>query len=81
MEQEKQEGAKAKVLGQATGVKGQEQEIEVILEMAMGLDGVDVEALGATEEAVETEEEMVEVMELDVVVEVDEEDEKVQLEV
>ena len=49
--------------------------------MAMGLDEVDVEALGATEEAVATEVEMVEVMERDVVVEVDEEDEKVQLEV
>ena len=68
-------------MDQATGVKDQEQEIEVVLEMAMGLDGVDVEALGATGEAVATEVEMVEVMEKDVVVEVDEEDEKVQLEV
>ena len=49
--------------------------------MAMGLDGVDVEALGATEEVVETEVEMVEVMDKVVVVGVDEEDEKVQLEV
>ena len=50
-------------MGQATGVKGQDQEIEVVLEMAMGLDEVDVEALGGTEKAVETEVEMVEVME------------------
>ena len=63
VEQELQEGAKTKVLDQATGVKGQDQEIEVVLEMAMGLDEVDVEALGATEEAVATEVEMVEVME------------------
>ena len=63
VEQELQEGAKAKVLDQATGVKGQDQEIEVVLEMAMGLDEVDVEALGATEEAVAMEVEMVEVME------------------
>ena len=63
VEQELQEGAKAKVLDQATGVKGQDQEIEVVLEMAMGLVGVDVEALGATVEAMATEVEMVEVME------------------
>ena len=63
VEQELQKGAKAKVLDQATGVKGQDQEIEVVLEMAMGLDEVDVEALGGTEKAVETEVEMVEVME------------------
>ena len=50
-------------MGRATGVKDQDQEIGVALEMAMGLDGVDVEALGATEEAVATEVEMVEVME------------------
>ena len=61
VEQELQKGAKAKVLDQATGVKGQDQEIEVVLEMAMGLVEVDVEALGATEEAVATE--VVEVME------------------
>ena len=48
-------------MDQATGVKDQEQEIEVVLEMAMGLDEVDVEALGATAEAMEVE--MVEVME------------------
>ena len=47
-------------MGQATGVKDQDQEIEVVLEMAMGLDEVDVEA---TEEAVAMEVEMVEVME------------------
>ena len=63
VEQELQKGAKAKVLDQATGVKGQDQEIEVVLEMAMGLDEVDVEALGATGEAMATEVEMVEVME------------------
>ena len=63
VEQELQEGAKAKVLDQATGVKGQDQEIEVVLEMAMGLDEVDVEALGATGEAEAMEVEMVEVME------------------
>ena len=68
-------------MDQATGVKDQEQEIEVVLGMAMGLDEVDVEALGATGEAVATEVERVEVMEKVVVVEVDEEDEKVQLEV
>ena len=56
-------------MDQATGVKDQDQEIKVVLGMAMGLDEVDVEALVATEV------EMVEV------VEVDEEDEKVQLEV
>ena len=50
-------------MDQATGVKDQEQEIEVVLEMAMGLDEVDVEALGATGEVVATEVEMVEVME------------------
>ena len=50
-------------MGQATGVKDQDQEIEVVLEMAMGLVGVDVEALGATGEAMATEVEMVEVME------------------
>ena len=50
-------------MDQATGVKDQDQEIEVVLEMAMGLDEVDVEALGATEEAMATEVEMVEVME------------------
>ena len=50
-------------MGRATGVKDQDQEIEVVLEMAMGLDEVDVEALGATGEAVATEVEMVEVME------------------
>ena len=50
-------------MDQATGVKDQEQEIEVVLEMAMGLDEVDVEGLGGTEEAVATEVEMVEVME------------------
>ena len=49
--------------------------------MAMGLDEVDVEALEATGEAEAMEVEMVEVMDKDVVVEVDEEDEKVQLEV
>ena len=63
VEQELQKGAKAKVLDQATGVKGQDQEIEVVLEMAMGLDEVDVEALGATGEAEAMEVEMVEVME------------------
>ena len=62
VEQEWQEGAKAKVLDQATGVKGQDQEIEVVLEMAMGLDEVDVEGLGGTEEAMATEVKMVEVM-------------------
>ena len=81
VEQELQEGAKAKVLDQATGVKGQDQEIEVVLEMAMGLDEVDVEGLGGTEEAIATEVKMVEVMDKVVVVGVDEEDEKVQLEV
>ena len=81
VEQELQEGAKAKVLDQATGVKDQDQEIEVVLEMAMGLDEVDVEGLGGTEEAMATEVKMVEVMDKVVVVGVDEEDEKVQLEV
>ena len=50
-------------MGRATGVKDQDQEIEVVLEMAKGLDEVDVEALGATGEAMATEGEMVEVME------------------
>ena len=50
-------------MDQATGVKDQDQEIEVVLEMAMGLVGVDVETLVATEEAMATEVEMVEVME------------------
>ena len=50
-------------MDQATGVKDQEQEIEVVLEMAMGLDEVDVEALGATGEAEAMEVGMVEVME------------------
>ena len=50
-------------MDQATGVKGQDQEIEVVLEMAMGLDEVDVEALEATGEAEAMEVEMVEVME------------------
>ena len=50
-------------MDQATGVKDQDQEIEVVLEMAMGLDEVDVEALGAMEEAVATEVEVVEVVE------------------
>ena len=50
-------------MDQATGVKDQDQEIKVVLGMAMGLDEVDVEALGATGEAMATEVEMVEVME------------------
>ena len=60
---EQQEGAKVKVLDQAIGVKDQEQEIEVVLKMAMGLDEVDVEALEATGVAEAMEVEMVEVME------------------
>ena len=50
-------------MGQTTGVKDQDQEIEVVLKMAMGLDEVDVEALEATGEAEAMEVEMVEVME------------------